>query len=345
MAYINIIETLTPQNEVKQDDFVELLNNQFLESQQLQRLASISAKRTGIKKRYSVIDLFKSQNNHELNHYIETSLEEKNNLFYENALKLVDQLVNKSKIDFSKITHIISISCTGIKAPGIEIEFIKKYKLNPETIRYSVNFMGCYAAIHGLKLAKEICQNNFQAQVLIVDIELCTIHFTGGNDIEEINSSLLFGDGAAIALISNTNYGFKIENSFSDIYFNGFDEMAWYPTSHFFKMRLSEKIPDLIKEYLESNQSKIFDRLEINKNKKLNALIHPGSLKILQIVENSLSDFNLEMKKSYEVLENFGNMSSVTLFFILERTFKNTNENYLMMGFGPGLSIETLKLC
>lgn len=345
MGYINKIETLTPQNQINQNDFVELLKDNFLQDETSKRLANISGKRTGISTRHSVLDFFNPNHEIDLKKFIELDIERKNQLFFQYSLNLIDQIISKSSFDLNKITHIISISCTGIKAPGLEIEIIKKYKLNTEITRYSINFMGCYAAIHGLKLAKEICSNHPDAKILIVDVELCTLHFTGKNTIDDLNSSLLFGDGAALALVSNEEKGFKIESSFSDIFLSGIDEMAWYPTSHFFKMKLSEKIPDLIKEYLDLNKIKLIQKFNFNTDQKINGLIHPGSLKILQIVKNSFSEFEFDMENSFEVLKNFGNMSSVTLFFILEKTFKKPNENYFLMGFGPGLSIETLKLC
>src|SRR3954467_12166144 len=114
--------------------------------------------------------------------------------------------------DRSRITHVIVTSCTGLSAPGIDLELVERCGLPSHVERTMVGFMGCYAAINALKLARHIVRSEPQARVLAVNLELCTLHLHETDDIEEILSFLLFADGCAAALISADPVGVEIKS-------------------------------------------------------------------------------------------------------------------------------------
>ena len=143
------------------------------------------------------------------------------------SLKAIDDCLKISKI--KSITHLITVSCTGMSAPGLDLELIELLNLPATTWRTSINFMGCYAAIHALKLADVICKTDAKANVLIVCVELCTLHFQKKYTPDNISSGILFGDGAAAVLVSGNKEieGMNIDHFYSSVSFKSKQEMVW----------------------------------------------------------------------------------------------------------------------
>ena len=161
------------------------------------------------------------------------------------SLKAVEKCLQKK---MAQITHLITVSCTGMSAPGLDLELMELLQLPSTTFHTSVNFMGCYAGIHALRMADAFCKNDKTVNVLIVCTELCTLHFQKEHTIDNITSSMLFADGAAAVLVTgNENEtGLQIDHFYSTVDTNGKDDMAWKLSSRGFLMTLSGYVPALI---------------------------------------------------------------------------------------------------
>jgi predicted naringenin-chalcone synthase len=219
----------------------------------------------------------------------------------------------------------------------------------PKTIfRTSVNFMGCYAGIHALKLANAICIAQASAKVVVVCTELCTLHFQHEYNMDNIASSLLFSDGSAAALITsdinNTN-GIHLTNFYSEILSKGKKDMAWELSSTGFQMTLSNYVPDLLEEDFKQFTQKALQQNSLTLEEITHWCIHPGGKRILEAVEKSLAIDKNQLEPSYNVLQQFGNMSSATIFFVLAKMMDDLDYNksniIFSAGFGPGLTLET----
>jgi predicted naringenin-chalcone synthase len=237
-----------------------------------------------------------------------------------------------------------------MSAPGLDLELLELLELPPTIFRTSVNFMGCYAAVHGLKLADAFCKADKKANVLVVCTELCTLHFQKKPTVDNLTSSLLFGDGSAAILISGDEEqnGLRIENFYSTTALKGKKDMAWELSSSGFQMTLSGYVADLIAEDFNELVLNALNTANINKEEITHWCIHPGGKKILEAVHNSLGFSNGQLQYSYDVLRDYGNMSSATVLFVLKNIMssldKEKDNKIFGAAFGPGLTMETFIL-
>ena len=249
-----------------------------------------------------------------------------------------------------QITHLITVSCTGMSAPGLDIELLDMLDLPVTTSRTAINFMGCYAAIQALKLADAFCKADKKAKVLIICTELCTLHFQKEPSIDNITSSMLFSDGSAAVLISGDDEsdGYHIDHFYCTLSPKGKLDMAWELSSKGFLMTLSGYIADLIEEDFGTMVSSALTNAAIDMNEITDWCIHPGGKRILEAVHSSIGFTNGQLQHSYDVLRDFGNMSSPTVLFVLDRIFKSRKEKpsrkIFGAAFGPGLTMETFIL-
>jgi predicted naringenin-chalcone synthase len=245
-----------------------------------------------------------------------------------------------------EITHLITVSCTGMSAPGLDLQIMELMDLPKNIYRTSVNFMGCYAAIHALKMADAICKNEQEAKVIIVCTELCTLHFQKEATVDNITSSLLFGDGAAAVLVTNDDYpkkGLKLEHFYSEIITKGKKDMAWELSSSGFLMTLSGYVPELLEEDFSPLVKRALEKAGIEKKEITHWCIHPGGKRILDVIHQSLELKNGELVHCYDVLKDFGNMSSTTILFVLKKIMETSlsDQKIFTAAFGPGLTMET----
>jgi len=242
------------------------------------------------------------------------------------------------------LTHLILVSCTGMVAPGVELQLMEKLGLGDDVERYCIHFMGCYAAFTGLKLADKIVRAEPEAKVLVVSVELCTLHFQKEYSDDNILANSLFGDGAAAALVMNSEKGLLINSYLSQVLREGERDMAWGIGDFGFEMKLSKYIPALLDKGITELKEAFEKKFRLSKIQ--NFAIHPGGKQILQKVQEAFSlppEINFHAS---EVLRQFGNMSSATILFVLDRMMKDSNVEgeILSMGFGPGLTLETMHL-
>lgn len=246
----------------------------------------------------------------------------------------------------SSITHLITVSCTGMTAPGLDLHVMEGMGLDKNIFRTSVNFMGCYAAIHAMKLADALCVADKNANVLIVCTELCTLHFQREPTMDNMASSLLFGDGSAAALITSEETetdGLVIEHFYSEVITKGRRDMAWELSSSGFLMTLSGYIPDLIEEDFRAVVERALQKNSATQNDVSHWCMHPGGKRILEAIGRSLSLPQIALQPAYDVLREHGNMSSATILFVLKQMLQVKKPIPKLFGaaFGPGLTIET----
>lgn len=280
------------------------------------------------------------------------SVEDRMKLYKEQAAPLSLKAIENCIGSFpkEKITHLITVSCTGMSAPGLDLELLELLHLPPTTTRTSVNFMGCYAAIHALKIANAFCIADENANVIIVCTELCTLHFQNEPTVENMTSSMLFADGAAAVLVTGNKKldGIQIDNFYSMVASKGSGDMAWDISSKGFLMTLSSYIPDLIEEDFDDLATNALAAAQLKKQDIAHWCIHPGGKKILESVHKSLGFTNGQLQSSYDVLKEYGNMSSPTILFVLQKIVAaattKKGEKIFGAAFGPGLTMETFIL-
>lgn len=355
MTNIISIATEVPEYCHQQDDIFLYMSQAYELDDTEKRKLKFMYHHSGIAQRYSVLPDFSSiaaTNFFSLSDgkRIERSLEERLEIYNKNSLALSVKAIQKcinGIISEKEITHLITVSCTGMTAPGLDIKLMEDLKLNKNIFRTSVNFMGCYAAIHALKLADLIAQGNSNANIIIVAVELCTLHFQNIMNEDNVASSLLFADGCAAVLLSNnlhSEHKISIDGFYSQIAIEGKSDMAWELGSRGFQMKLSGYIPQLIEADIESLLLGALNERGITKEAVNHWCVHPGGKRILDSIQRKLNLSSNSFDQSRAVLKEYGNMSSPTILFVLKDFFDNNyraNENILGMAFGPGLTMET----
>lgn len=248
-----------------------------------------------------------------------------------------------------EITHLITVSCTGMSAPGLDLQVMELMDL-PKTIeRSSINFMGCYAAIHALKMADRICKTDPHARVMVVCTELCTLHFQKESTSDNIASSLLFADGAAAVLVtpdSFTRNGHHIQSFYSEVVTRGKKDMSWELSGSGFLMTLSGYVPDLIEEDFEPLVGRALAHANKSRQDITDWCIHPGGKRILDTIGRTLALPENSLQYGYDVMREYGNMSSPTILFVLKKILEQPARSAEIFGaaFGPGLTMETFVL-
>ncbi|RFS17930.1 type III polyketide synthase [Emticicia sp. C21] len=353
MPKIVSIGTAVPRYAHKQEDIMRFMLDATNPDEKNKKLLPILYKRSGIDTRYSVFpdfSLLRGNWHFFGNNCTAPSLEQRMKLFNEEVVALSEKSIRDCMPDnnLQEITHLITVTCTGLSAPGLDILLAEKLNLPSNIIRTSVNFMGCYAALHALKIADAFCRADASAKVLIVCTELCTLHFQKSNDTDSILSSTLFADGSAACLVvgDEKTKGLSIQQFFSKIALAGQPDMAWQLSGNGFLMTLTNHVPKLIKEEIGGLLDSALKQLNISINDVAEWAIHPGGKNILEAVESSLVLDSSDLATSYEVLRNYGNMSSATILFVLKQMMQNpsTKGNIFTVAFGPGITIETVML-
>lgn len=240
------------------------------------------------------------------------------------------------------VTHVVITTCTGFSAPGLDLELVARCGINPSAERTLIGFMGCYAAINALKVARHIVRSEPRARVLVVNLELCTLHLQETSDLEQVLSFLIFSDGCAAALVSAEPYGLALDRFHAVLMPDTADLLTWHIRDLGFDMVLSGHVPAMLEKALNSSMDAIFNgtpREEIGL-----WAVHPGGRTILEAVETALELNPEALTASRRVLDGFGNMSSATIMFVLQALMKEAVPGTLGCGmaFGPGLIAETM---
>lgn len=360
MSKIVSIGTAVPQFQHQQKDILPFMQRVYAMSESDKRKMRFLYNQSAIDIRYSVVPDY-SVPIDEWSFYPATEnldpfprLEKRMKWFHEFAPPLsADAIENCLEAkDNKSITHLITVSCTGMSAPGLDLQVVEALDLPSTIYRTSVNFMGCYAAIHALKMADAICKSDLHARVMMVCTELCTLHFQRENNIDNIATSLLFGDGSAAALVTHDNAaepGVHLKSFYSEVSTRGKKDMSWELSSSGFLMTLSGYVPDLIEHDFRPLLTNALAYAGLSRNDIKEWCIHPGGRKILEAISKSIEVSQNDLSHSYSVLKNFGNMSSPTILFVLKEILaqmeQETRSGYIFgAAFGPGLTMETMLL-
>jgi alpha-pyrone synthase len=238
------------------------------------------------------------------------------------------------------ITHLILTTCTGFYAPGLDIEIVEHYGLKSSVERTIVGFMGCYAGMNALKLARHIVRSDHAARVLIVNLELCSLHLQRTDNLEQMLSFLLFADGCAASIISAEAKGIELQSFYSAVMPDSGNQITWAIGASGFDMNLSGKVPGTIAASLPACLPHILsgDRMDNFRH----WAIHPGGRTILDAVREGAELREELLQSSRCVLRDFGNMSSATIMFVLKDIMQRGGGRGCGMAFGPGLTVESL---
>jgi predicted naringenin-chalcone synthase len=240
------------------------------------------------------------------------------------------------------ITHVIVTSCTGLYAPGLDYDIVNHLQLSPSVERTMIGFMGCYAAINALKSAHHIIRSEPEARVLILSLELCTLHLQETQDLEQMLSFLLFADGCAACLVSSEPKGLAIDSFLALRIPDTSHMITWRIRELGFDMQLSGQVPAEICRAMKE----VGHHITRGKNPLEMDLwaVHPGGRTVLDAVEKGLGLDVEALKYSREVLAQFGNMSSATVMFVLDRILQDAHSGQqgCAMSFGPGVTAETM---
>ncbi len=254
----------------------------------------------------------------------------------------------------ASITHLITVSCTGMYAPGLDIELVQALGLPAAVRRTCVNFMGCYAAVNALKLADAACRADPAARVLVVSVELCTLHFQKSAADDHLVSNALFGDGAAACLVQGRPLpdgapSLALTAFHCGLEPDGHDDMAWHISDFGFEMTLSSYVPKLIQRGIGRLTEQLLANLPVQRADIHHFAVHPGGRKILETIEQALGMTAADNRHAYRVLRDYGNMSSATVLFVLrdvlaDATPADHGAPVLSFAFGPGLTLEAMLL-
>ncbi|NIK78952.1 putative naringenin-chalcone synthase [Paenibacillus castaneae] len=264
------------------------------------------------------------------------------------SLLAARQALADSEVNASDITHLITVSCTGQFLPGIDAALVKALELSPRVTRIPLQFLGCAAGLKAVGFARQIVSANNSANVLIVCVELCTLHIQPSGDREALFAASFFGDGASACVVGSAGSQhkdiFQLGGDHSVLLPDCADAMVWEVGNHGFDLYLSPDIPKLI-------GATIPDEVERLCGKRIPDLwaIHPGGKGIIDTLQHKFQLTDEQTAPSLGILRDYGNMSSATILFVLNRMRTRLRESGsesaegIALAFGPGLTAELIE--
>jgi alpha-pyrone synthase len=256
------------------------------------------------------------------------------------AVSTVERLNLGSASD--SITHVLITCCTGFSAPGLDFHLIDRCGLPSSVERVMIGFMGCHAAINALKLARHIVRSEPDSRVLVLNLELCTLHLREPNDLEEMLGFLLFADGCAAALVTAEPQGLAMDGFRAVLVPKTKEMITWHIRDCGFEMMLSPRIPGAIRRALATGAD---DILSGRPPSEIDLwAIHPGGTSVIDAVQRAFDIEPDALSASRDVLRSYGNMSSATVMFVLDAIMRasQTESAGCAMSFGPGMVAETM---
>ena len=358
MSYITAIGTANPKYRYKQSQIADFMVRAMqLDTQNSRKLRAVF-NASGIEYRHSILEDYGREsdftfypNTSDFEPFPPTSL--RLDSFRKHAVDLsVAAVDNIAGLNPSSITHLVTVSCTGLYAPGLDIELVTRLGLPTSVQRTAINFMGCYAAFNALKVGDAFCQQHSDSRVLIVCVELCSLHFQKSPTEDNMIANALFGDGAAAVLMENDKrkgVNLRPERFVSELTAIGSTDMAWQVGDLGFEMKLSTYVPAIIRDGILPLTTRMLDGVSKNISDIRYFALHPGGRKILENIEHELGLTKLQNASAYEILKKFGNMSSPTVLFVLAEVMKgikagDDGEYILSFAFGPGITLESMLL-
>jgi predicted naringenin-chalcone synthase len=352
------IATASPPYKVSQQLAASELKKRMTGSNAAGRLIEMAAIHSGIDARYIVIpdaeitskEKFYSDNG---NHIIPGTKQRMDE--YEKWSKIlsrgaVGRLMEQTGFNPEELGKIITISCTGFFAPGLDYFLINEFGF-PSTIkRTNIGFMGCAASIIGFSSALEALNSQQDMNILLVSVEICSLHVQLEPTRDNILANMVFADGCGAALLSNSgkysNKGkLNLMHADSILFGNSSQYMGWKIGNSGFEMLLSSDLPKIILNDASPALIKILNNHNVDYRKIKHWALHPGGRAILDSLQNGLNLSDEQMTASRTVLRKFGNLSSTSILFVMKELLETHNikkdELGCAVAFGPGLTMET----
>lgn len=349
-AYINRIATGVPAHDVH-DIFVRYAQSLFEFDERRSTLLQRMAEKSGIEHRYSCLKpasdwqtgpMLDTDSFYVRGNFPETAARMR--LYEARAPELAAETIERLNLghDRDRITHLLITSCTGMSTPGLDLEVIERCRLQTSVERTMIGFMGCYAAINALKLARHIVRSEPEARVLVLNLELCTLHFQETTNLAQVLCFLLFSDGCAACLVTAEPHGIALDSFRAMLVPNTRELMSWNIRDFGFDMVLSGQVPGAIHDALHASSNEILAAAPIGSIDLW--AVHPGGRSILDAVERAFDLAPAALSVSREVLRRYGNMSSATMMFVLDALMRTPARGATgcAMSFGPGLIAETM---
>lgn len=258
------------------------------------------------------------------------------------ALRAAKAALAESDFAPGSITHLVTVSCTGFAAPGVDFALITGLGLSPTVARTHVGFMGCHGALNGLRVANAFATADPAARVLVCAVELSSLHYYYGSSADKLIANAIFADGAAAVVGSGTDSpAFTLAASGSCLIPNSAADMGWTVGDHGFEMTLSRRVPNLIAAHLRPWLEKWLGDNGLSLADVRSWAVHPGGPKIVSAVGECLGLSADALAPSLGVFAANGNMSSPTVLFILQKLrAAGAPRPCVALGFGPGLVAE-----
>lgn len=301
---------------------------------------------SGVDRRYSIMGIEDV--------FLNTSFEEKNNIYCKEVKKLAEQSLRKSlekaSLSPTDLDYIITVSCTGIMIPSLDAYLINQLKMKQDIVRLPVTEMGCVAGVSGIIYAKKFLASNPNKRAAVVAVESPTATFQLEDfSMTNIVSAALFGDGAACAIVSSyeREQGVKIIDESMYHFYDSTHMMGFKLVNTGLQMILDKSVPETISSHLPEILDTLLKKNRLKIEDMHHMIFHPGGKKIVQTVETLFEPLGKNIRETKEVLRLYGNMSSVTVLYVLERLM-NANrcggEKGFMLSFGPGFTGQGILL-
>lgn len=283
------------------------------------------------------------------------STQDRMRMYEQAALPLMEQAARAAMTEAGvapgAVTHLIIGTCTGFFAPGPDILLARRLGLSPAVARTIVGFMGCYAGFSALRLADQIVRAEGDgAVVLQVNVELCTLHFQIGEDPDLHVGNCLFADGCSAAVYAAGGWGgasgrglAAVRTTHCSIDGDSLDQMSWHIGDSGYIMRLALQVPGTLRTEAPAFVASLLERAGLTRGDIAGWAIHPGGKKIVEALRDGLGLTDDDVASSWEILRGYGNMSSATTLFVLDRELRRADRAagpVVALGFGPGLTIE-----
>ena len=379
MANLLSIGTAVPSGRLTQERAKQQAKNYNSESQQADRVLERLYQRTAIASRATIFSDFYPLTKEEIvrtDESIQPSTEERMLRYSAEITPLAAAAaaiaLEQAQIPAAVIGNLVTVSCTGFFAPGLDTELIEKLSLRRDVSRTNIGFMGCHGALNGLRVASSLAKSS-GSSTLLVAAEICSLHFQYGNKKDDLMANALFADGAAAVVISDTwqpqrqtnhmpgtvqhydghHWHYRFAASGSYLVPHSREAMSWQIGDHGFAMTLSATVPALIGAHLRPWLSEWLAGQGLTIETVGAWAVHPGGPKILDAVEKALGLDKNALASSREILRDFGNMSSPTILFVLDKMAKDETRQprdgaeaapTVALAFGPGLTIEAALL-
>ena len=358
-VWIHRIESAVPEHRYRQADIGERML-EWTATKRQQRMVRALYRDSGIESRFSVIPdagaqffLPSAEGG-----FLQPGTATRNAIYSREATKLATGLGRKlldASPEFAAddITHLVTASCTGFFNPGIDFFLCRELVLPTDIQRFHLGFMGCYAAFPALNMAVQFCRANPAAVVLVMCLELCSLHLQINDSEDSLLANTLFADGAAAMLVSARppqagHRSCKVLDFASALLPAGQEAMAWSIGDLGFDIALSSYVPKIIGAGIGDLLQPLLVRNALAREDISRWAIHPGGKSILDRVAASLALSPEQVSASRHVLREYGNMSSATILFVLREMMAKPGgpppENICAMAFGPGLTVESALL-